>query len=90
MALVTRAYNNVQKRITDIREETIIQRSLRRLLPRRTSLVIIHRLSTVDYADQILVIEDGNIAERGIHSSLLAAGDLYRRQFREPAPATPS
>jgi ATP-binding cassette subfamily B protein len=54
-------------------------------------VVIAHRLSTIRNADVILVIEDGRVAERGTHSSLLAAGglyaDLYRRQFRAPATA---
>jgi ATP-binding cassette subfamily B protein len=51
----------------------------------RTAIVIAHRLSTIIKADQILVIEDGRIAQRGTHEGLLAAGglyaDLYRRQF---------
>lgn len=53
----------------------------------RTALVIAHRLSTVRAADQILVVEDGRIVERGTHESLLAAGgryeELYRTQFAE-------
>jgi ATP-binding cassette subfamily B multidrug efflux pump len=72
----------------DTRTEAVIQEALGRLLAGRTSVVIAHRLSTVRSADQILVIEDGRIAERGTHDSLLAVGglyaDLYRRQFREP------
>jgi ATP-binding cassette subfamily B protein len=51
----------------------------------RTAIVIAHRLSTIINADQILVIEDGRIVQRGTHQQLLAAGglyaDLYRRQF---------
>jgi ATP-binding cassette subfamily B multidrug efflux pump len=76
----------------DTRTEALIQEALRTLLGGRTSVVIAHRLSTIRNADTILVIEDGRIAQRGTHASLLAAGglyaDLYRRQFREPA-ATP-
>jgi len=57
-------------------------------------VVIAHRLSTIRDADLILVIEAGRVAERGTHASLLSRNglyaDLYRRQFREPAPATPS
>jgi ATP-binding cassette subfamily B protein len=55
----------------------------------RTSLVIAHRLSTVREADQILVIDDGQIVERGRHDELLAAGglyaELYRTQFERQA-----
>jgi ATP-binding cassette subfamily B multidrug efflux pump len=75
----------------DTRTEALIQEALRTLLGGRTSVVIAHRLSTIRNADLILTVESGRIAERGTHSSLLAAGglyaDLYRRQFREPAAA---
>jgi len=75
----------------DTRTEALIQEALKTLLARRTSVVIAHRLSTIRNADVILVIGDGRVAERGTHSSLLAAGglyaDLYSRQFREPATA---
>ena len=75
----------------DTRTEALIQEALRTLLMHRTSVVIAHRLSTIRNADTILVIDAGRVAERGTHSSLLAAGglyaDLYRRQFREPATA---
>ena len=75
----------------DTRTEAIIQRALATLLEGRTSVVIAHRLSTIRNADLILVIEDGNIAERGSHAELLERGglyaDLYRRQFREPVPS---
>ncbi len=75
----------------DTRTEALIQRALSTLLKDRTSVVIAHRLSTVRDADLILVVENGRVAERGTHASLLAAGGryagLYRRQFREPAAA---
>ncbi|HAM24894.1 MAG TPA: hypothetical protein DCM51_04980, partial [Actinobacteria bacterium] len=52
----------------------------------RTALVIAHRLSTIRDADQILVVDQGRIVERGSHHDLLAAGglyaDLYRTQFQ--------
>jgi len=73
----------------DTRTEAIIQGALARLLAGRTSIVIAHRLSTIRKADLILVVEDGQILERGSHQTLLALGgrysDLYQRQFRDPA-----
>jgi ATP-binding cassette subfamily B protein len=74
----------------DSESEAAIQRALRTALEGRTSLVIAHRLSTVREADQILVIDEGRITERGTHEQLLAAGglyaDLYRTQFARQAP----
>jgi ATP-binding cassette subfamily B protein len=61
----------------DSESEAAIQRALKTALSGRTSLVIAHRLSTVREADQILVIDEGQIRERGIHARLLAAGGLY-------------
>jgi len=72
----------------DTRTEQRIQAALGRLLRGRTSIVIAHRLSTIRNADLILVIESGEIVERGNHAALLAAGgryaELYQRQFRDP------
>ena len=72
----------------DTRTEQRIQAALRRLLRGRTSIVIAHRLSTIRNADLILVIESGEVVERGNHAELLAAGgryaELYQRQFRDP------
>lgn len=69
----------------DSESEAAVQRALATALTGRTSLVIAHRLSTVRDADQILVVDDGRIVERGTHDELLAAGglyaDLYRTQF---------
>ena len=73
----------------DSESEAAIQRALATALAGRTSLVIAHRLSTVRAADQILVIDGGQIAERGTHDELLAAGGvyagLYRTQFAPQA-----
>lgn len=61
----------------DTHTERLIQEALERLMRDRTSFVIAHRLSTVRNADQILVIEQGRIIERGAHRELLALGGLY-------------
>jgi ATP-binding cassette subfamily B protein len=65
----------------DSRTEQDIQSALRAVAQRRTTLVIAHRLSTVVDADEIIVLQDGQIAERGRHASLLAAGGLYARMW---------
>lgn len=72
----------------DTRTEKLIQSALNVLLKGRTSFVIAHRLSTVRNADQVLVIDDGQIVERGKHAELLAQNglyaELYQRQFYTP------
>ena len=71
----------------DTRTERLIQGAMARLLKGRTSFVVAHRLSTIRDADQILVMNHGNIVEKGNHNSLLAQGgmyaDLYNSQFAE-------
>ena len=70
----------------DSESEHLIQEGLRRLRAGRTTFVIAHRLSTITSADQILVLEHGQIIERGRHRELLALGgryrDLYNRQYQ--------
>lgn len=61
----------------DVATEARMQRGLRELLADRTSVVIAHRLSTVVNADQIAVVADGRVVERGTHEQLLAAGGHY-------------
>jgi subfamily B ATP-binding cassette protein MsbA len=63
----------------DSESEELIQAALRSLRDRQTTFVIAHRLSTVRAADQILVLNGGQIVERGTHEDLLAKGGLYRQ-----------
>jgi ATP-binding cassette subfamily B protein len=65
----------------DSESEAAIQRALKTALAGRTALVIAHRLSTIREADQILVIDEGRICERGTHQQLLAAGALYAELY---------
>jgi ATP-binding cassette subfamily B protein len=69
----------------DSETELLVQQALAEALTGRTSIVIAHRLSTIQAADQILVLEDGEIVTRGTHESLLIEGgryaDLYQTQY---------
>lgn len=65
----------------DTESETYIQKSLDILMKDRTTFVIAHRLSTIRQADQILIIEDGKIVERGTHDELIAAEGRYYELF---------
>lgn len=69
--------------MVDTHAESEIQQALARLMRGRTCFVIAHRLSTVIHADQILVIEDGGVAEHGTHAELLARSGLYNGLCRE-------
>ncbi|MBW3533725.1 MAG: ATP-binding cassette domain-containing protein [Gemmatimonadetes bacterium] len=75
----------------DTESERLVQSAVERLLRGRTVFVIAHRLSTVQRADQIVVLERGRIVERGTHADLLSRGGLYRRlhelQFDDPPEA---
>jgi ATP-binding cassette, subfamily B, bacterial len=66
----------------DSESEAAVQRALKTALTGRTSLVIAHRLSTVREADQILVIDQGQVVERGTHDELLLAGGLYAELYQ--------
>ncbi len=73
----------------DTETEELIQRAIEQLMQGRTSIVIAHRLSTIQSADQILVLDKGEILERGNHSDLLEKGgayaELYEMQYKEIA-----
>jgi ABC-type multidrug transport system fused ATPase/permease subunit len=66
----------------DTATERLIQEALERLMENRTSFVIAHRLSTIRKADQILVMQHGEIVERGTHTDLVELGGLYSRLAR--------
>ncbi|MBX3560848.1 MAG: ABC transporter ATP-binding protein/permease [Sphingomonas sp.] len=65
----------------DSRTEDAIQETLSNVAERRTAIVIAHRLSTVVDADQIVVLDEGRVAERGTHAELLRAGGLYAEMW---------
>jgi subfamily B ATP-binding cassette protein MsbA len=73
----------------DAESERSVQEALENLMQNRTTLVIAHRLSTIQNADQIYVMQDGEIIEQGTHESLLQVpsqyGELYRLQFGQSA-----
>jgi ATP-binding cassette subfamily B protein len=61
----------------DVRTEKVIERGLERLLAGRTAIVIAHRLSTVKRMDELIILDNGRIAERGTHDELLARNGIY-------------
>jgi len=71
----------------DTESELLVQDAIEHLMEGRTSIVIAHRLSTVQHADEIIVVEEGRVRERGQHQDLLRDEDglykrLYEMQFR--------
>jgi subfamily B ATP-binding cassette protein MsbA len=65
----------------DSESEKLIQDALSRLMKDRTTFVVAHRLSTVQEADRILVLDEGKIVESGTHSELVSKQGLYRRLY---------
>lgn len=65
----------------DSENEYLMQEALSELVKDKTVIMIAHRLNTIEHANQILVISDGKIAERGKHEDLIVAGGIYKRLF---------
>lgn len=63
----------------DTESERLVQDAINKMMKNRTSIVIAHRLSTIRHADEIIVLQKGNVIERGNHEQLLAAGGMYKK-----------
>ena len=65
----------------DTQSERLVQKALDKLMQNRTTFVIAHRLSTIYKADQIIVLQNGRIVERGTHKALLRKSGVYRKLY---------
>ena len=65
----------------DTKTDALIRRAFREEIPDTTKIIIAQRVSSVEDADRILVMEDGRIAESGTHEELLALGGIYRQVY---------
>lgn len=72
----------------DNESERLVQDALNRLMIGRTTIVVAHRLSTIEHADRVVVLADGNISEQGTHAQLLAADGLYARLHNQRSAST--
>jgi subfamily B ATP-binding cassette protein MsbA len=73
----------------DTESERLVQDALQRLMQGRTTLIVAHRLSTIQHADRIVVMERGRIAEQGSHAQLMALDGLYARLQNNAVRVTP-
>ena len=67
----------------DTETELLIQQALERLIKGRTTIIIAHRISSIQHADHIIVLGEGKIVERGSHAELLALGGLYKGLYEK-------
>jgi len=65
----------------DTESEKLVQDALERLMKNRTSIVIAHRLSTIQHADEIIVMQKGEIIERGTHKDLIQTNGAYKKLY---------
>jgi len=73
----------------DTESERLVQDAMQKLMKNRTTLVIAHRLSTVEHADRIVVLANGKVAESGTHKELLARNGIYAGLYRIQFSDTP-
>jgi subfamily B ATP-binding cassette protein MsbA len=66
----------------DARSEELVQKALEKLMKGRTTFIIAHRLTTIQNADEIIVLKSGNIVQRGSHEELLAVDGIYRSLYQ--------